>query len=234
MELSNQHLELKNKVTINEEFQLRLTEFHNRIENISDSKNVIRYINDLIWHYKNQALIIENSGLERPEFKMMLQQVLIPELSKWEKIHQEQDTHSVISQTNEVLGNEPAVKLINCSASAEQITNYFMLLVTLGFMTEEDVKDFLYNTFAVFRNPNPVQKKYPINLKNKRALLYLVYRFYFEFDATGSKTEYATLLKNSFDKFNQTTLLTISSNMAKPPSKQYLVPIEEHFKKLRY
>lgn len=231
MELSNH-----NKVSVNEEFQLRLTEFHQRIENISDSENVIRYINDLIWHYKNQALIIENSGLERPEFKMMLQQVLIPELSKWEKIHQEQATHSAIlniSQTNEVLGDEPAVKLISCSASAEQITNYFMLLVALGFMTEEDVKDFLYNTFAVFRNPNPVQKKYPINLKNKRALLYLVYRFYFEFDATGSKTEYATLLKNSFDKFNHTKHLTISSNMAKPPSKQYLAPIEEHFKKLR-
>lgn len=216
MELSNQN-QLKSIVFVNEELQLRLTEFRQRIGDIPDSADAIRYIKDLIWHYKNQTLIIENSGLDRTEFKIMLHEILIPELSKWEKFHQEQATHSVIlnnNQKNEVLSNEPAFKLISCSASAEQITNYFMLLVMFGFMTEEDVKDFLYNNFAVFRNPNPLQKKYPINIKNKRALIYLVYRFYFEFDATGSKTDYAKLLKSSFIEVNQTTLLT-SFNLPK-------------------
>lgn len=245
--LSQQNPELCNKIFNSEDFQFRLTGLYQKLENMPNAENAIEYILRQIWHYKNQVLMIDTAGLNLPEYRIMLYDILEPELAKRKKLLEEEKFATLttmpetdrpnITQSGFGIASAdstiPSVNLISCSASAEQITNYFMLLVMFGFMKETDIKEFLYNSFAVFGNPHPVQKKYPINLKNKRVLIYLVYRFYFEFDTAGSKNDYANLIKNSFDEFNNTSLLTITSNMSKKPSKKYVTPIEEYFKKQR-
>ena len=115
-------------------------------------------------------------------------------------------------------------KQIQCDGSETEILNFFMLLAYSKnrlnddfYMSENDVKAFVYNNFSIFKK-EPTAKYFTINLlpKQKRILIYFIYQFTVKYNRKlrVHKAEYAMLLINNFVSFKDDILETLVSNMS--------------------
>lgn len=131
----------------------------------------------------------------------------------------------------------PAFKQIECSATKEEILDFFMILakeknnnLTKYYMKESDVEEFVKKNFAIFESA-PTGKYFPINLTTtqKGRLRCFVTEFYIEY---GSKTvietrNYALLLVHNFEIFKDDNLASLINNMQlkKGPIKKNRIPV---------
>ncbi len=133
----------------------------------------------------------------------------------------EKTTPKDISTNPNLPGN---FEQIQCDGSEAEILNFFMLLATSKnrlnhefYMSENDVKEFVYNNFSIFKK-EPSGKYFAVNIlpKQKRILIYFIYQFTVKYNRKlrVHKIRYAMLLINNFEQFKNDKPATLVSNMS--------------------
>lgn len=146
----------------------------------------------------------------------------------------EKDVPEIVEILSEL---PPGFKQIECTATKEEILDFFMILakvenntLTKCYMKESDVMEFVKKNFAVFEIV-PTGKYFPINLTTaqKGRLRCFFTEFYNQY---GSKTvietrNYALLLVHNFEIFKDDNLASLINNMQlkKGPVKKNRIPV---------
>lgn len=125
---------------------------------------------------------------------------------------------------------------ITCNATPEIILEYFMILSTTlwngkPIMTAQDVTEFCATNFAGFEKPGRL-RKFPLNIKNKRVMIYFLYIFYSKLGQRRTKIKYAYLLKN-FTQFANVKPENITTNFSKEPKLADIISTKEFFSKIK-
>ncbi|MCF8424690.1 MAG: hypothetical protein K9H41_10120 [Bacteroidia bacterium] len=126
-------------------------------------------------------------------------------------------------------------KQIQCDGSETEIMNFFMLLANSKnrmndafYMSENDVKTFVYNNFSIFKK-EPTAEYFTINLlpRQKRILIYFIYQFTVKYNRKlhVHKAQYAMLLINNFNAFKNDIPKTLVSNMSESKRPKLLLDI---------
>jgi hypothetical protein len=131
---------------------------------------------------------------------------------------------------------------ISCSASKDEILNYFMILTKEKnssngeqFMSEEDVLELVENNFKIF-NKTPTGKVFKINIKHrqKSTLTHFVYQFYEKYAAIDgySKKDYVNFLLWNFINYKSDNPKSLASNMtlSNRPSAKNVIQIKPYLK----
>ena len=129
---------------------------------------------------------------------------------------------------------------ISCSASKEEILNYFMILTkeknsrnNESYMSEEDVLELVENNFKVF-NKSSTGRVFEINIghRQKSILTYFVYQFYYKYAAIEgySKKDYVNFLLWSFINYKSDNPKSLASNMtgSNIPVSKNIIQIKHH------
>lgn len=112
---------------------------------------------------------------------------------------------------------------ISCSASKDEILNYFMILTKERntsngeqFMSEVDVLELVENNFKIF-NKTSTGRVFEINIKHrqKSTLTHFVYQFYEKYAASDgySKKDYVNFLLWNFVNYKADNPKSLASNM---------------------
>ena len=130
---------------------------------------------------------------------------------------------------------------ISCSASKDEILNYFMILSKEKnhindniFMSKEDVEELVRNNFSIF-GKSPTGRKFDINLKfrQKNVLTHFVFQFYEKYAVMHgyAKSDYVNFLIWNFNLFENDVVTSLKSNMtpSKAPSGKNLIDIRLYF-----
>lgn len=132
---------------------------------------------------------------------------------------------------------KPKDDRIACTATPEQILEYFMILSrTLWngkpIMSAQDVAEFCAANFVGFEKPAHF-RKFPLNIKNQKVFIYFLRLFFSEFGPRGSKKKYANLLVKNFNEFAKANPENILTNFSKQPRKTDMIPTAEFFRKIK-
>jgi hypothetical protein len=127
---------------------------------------------------------------------------------------------------------------IECSATEDQIMNYFMILSKainpahkMPYMKPNDVEELVWKNFRTFDRV-PVGGHAPINLtgRQKGVLRYFMYEFYakYELNLKNTKRKYVDFLIWNFELFKDDDPQTLYINMATSKRPQDFIDMKKH------
>lgn len=162
-----------------------------------------RFNNDLIPEQIKLFLIPDQ------ELLMRLVKTLAYEeyLQRFYDIHTQQD----------LSGTDDRIK--NCMCNKEEVREFFLQLKKfkvddLQVFTENQIDDFLHANFVDF-NPKKPRKKMQCPPQLKKDIRQLVYTFYLKCSQVSRTDEFAALLKNNFQVFEDTSLESLKKNFSR-------------------
>lgn len=129
---------------------------------------------------------------------------------------------------------------ISCSASKEEIMDYFMILTkeknnSKGeqFMSKKDVQELVENNFKIFKKAS-TGRVFEINIKKrqKSILTYFVYQFYERYAAKEGydKKDYVNFLLWNFVNYKTDNIKSLASNMtaSNAPTAKNIIQIKPY------
>lgn len=162
-----------------------------------------RFDNDLLPEQEKLLLIPDQELLMR----------LVKTLAYEEYLQRFYDIHT----RQDLSGTDDRIK--NCMCNKEEVREYFLQLKkfkvnNIQVFTENQIDDFLHANFVDF-NPKKPRKKMQCPPHLKKDIRQLVYTFYLKCSQVSRTDEYAALLKNNFQVFDDTSLESLKKNFSR-------------------
>ena len=242
-----------------EERKNKLRKISNDLKKDLDSKTNSECLNHLFELKRLYIDIITQSKIDDDKIKQLFLQEVIadiiePKINLYRELIQSNSTIEGLNNSFKVKKEQKASSLknlityklpdgfcqISCSASKEEILNYFMILTkeknsrnNESYMSEEDVLELVENNFKVF-NKSSTGRVFKINIghRQKSILTYFVYQFYYKYAAIEgySKKDYVNFLLWSFINYKSDNPKSLASNMtgSNIPVSKNIIQIKHH------
>ena len=242
-----------------EERKNKLRKISNDLKKDLDSKTNSECLNHLFELKRVYIDIITQSKIDDDKIKQLFLQEVIadiiePKINLYRELIQSNSTIEGLNNSFKVKKEQKASSLknlrtyklpdgfcqISCSASKEEILNYFMILTkeknsrnNESYMSEEDVLELVENNFKVF-NKSSTGRVFEINIghRQKSILTYFVYQFYYKYAAIEgySKKDYVNFLLWSFINYKSDNPKSLASNMtgSNIPVSKNIIQIKHH------
>ena len=162
-----------------------------------------RFDNDLIPEQEKLLLIPDQELLKR----------LVKTLAYEEYLQRFYDIHT----RHDLSGTDDRIK--NCMCNKEEVREFFLQMKkfkvnNIQVFTENQIDDFLHANFVDF-NPKKPKKKMQCPPQLKKDIRQLVYTFYLKCSQVSRTDEFAALLKNNFQVFENTSLESLKKNFSR-------------------